>query len=143
MMDVHTPEQRSRNMAAIKYKNTKPEMVVRRLLHSMGYRFRLHRSDLPGKPDIVLPKYHKVIFVHGCFWHMHDCEFGRVVPKTNAEFWQAKRQGNTARDEQKANELQRSGWEFLVVWECELKDLAGLKKKMAIFCKKKPRVSAA
>lgn len=82
MTDVHTREQRSRNMAAIRSVNTKPEMRVRSLLHSLGYRFRLHRKDLPGKPDIVLPKYRTVIFVHGCFWHCHNCSYGRVVPRT-------------------------------------------------------------
>ena len=83
-------------MAAIKGRNTKPELAVRRLVHAMGYRFRLHRKDLPGKPDLVLPRLGKVIFVHGCFWHMHSCRYGQVTPKTNAEFWQAKRDGNRA-----------------------------------------------
>ena len=86
MADVHTPEQRSRNMAAIRGGDTKPEMRVRALLHALGYRFRLHRKDLPGKPDIVLPKYRTVIFVHGCFWHCHDCRYGSVVPSTRADF---------------------------------------------------------
>jgi DNA mismatch endonuclease (patch repair protein) len=87
MPDVHTPEQRSFNMSRIKNRNTRPEMKVRSLVHRMGYRFRLHRKDLPGKPDLVFPSRHKVLFVHGCFFHMHDCPYGRVVPKTNAEFW--------------------------------------------------------
>src|SRR5579863_7086975 len=99
MPDVHSPEQRSRNMAAIKGKNTQPEIRVRSLLHALGYRFRLHRKDLPGRPDIVLPKFRTAIFVHGCFWHCHDCKWGRVVPQTRAEFWSAKRSGNVVRDE--------------------------------------------
>ena len=87
MVDVHTPEQRSHNMAAIRHKNTKPEIVVRRLLCEMGLRYRLHRNDLPGKPDIVMPGRKVAIFVHGCFFHMHKCRYGRVVPATNSEFW--------------------------------------------------------
>src|SRR5579872_1111623 len=98
-MDVHTVEQRSGNMAAIKGKNTKPEMMVRRLLHRMGYRYVLHSKKLPGRPDLVFPSRRQVIFVHGCFWHMHDCRYGNVVPATNREFWQTKRTGNVARDQ--------------------------------------------
>src|ERR1700744_5363571 len=93
MADVHTREQRSRNMAAIRGKDTKPEVRVRSVLHALGYRFRLHRKDLPGKPDIVLPKHRIAIFVHGCFWHSHCCRYGAVVPATRAEFWAAKRAG--------------------------------------------------
>lgn len=129
-MDVHTPEQRSANMAAICGKDTKPEMVVRRLLHRMGYRFRLHRRDLPGKPDIVLPRFHKVIFVHGCFWHMHDCRHGMVSPTTNSEFWRTKRQGNASRDIRNRNALESTGWQVEVVWECDTRDLASLEKQL-------------
>jgi DNA mismatch endonuclease (patch repair protein) len=118
--DVHTREQRSRNMAAIRGKNTKPEMRVRSVLHSLGFRFRLHRKDLPGKPDIVLPKYHTVIFVHGCFWHCHDCPYGRVVPVTRTEFWANKRRGTIERDSRNQRELEAKGWKVLIIWECEI-----------------------
>ena len=119
MSDVHTPEQRSRNMAAIKGKDTKPEVRVRSLLHSLGYRFRLHRKDLPGKPDIVLPKYRTAIFVHGCFWHSHDCRWGRVVPKTRPDFWAGKRQGTLDRDARNVQLLKSAGWRVITVWECQ------------------------
>jgi DNA mismatch endonuclease, patch repair protein len=119
MTDVHTPEQRSRNMAAIHNRDTKPEVRVRSLLHSMGFRFRLHRKDLPGKPDIVLAKHKTAIFVHGCFWHCHNCRWGAVVPKTRAEFWNNKRSGNVKRDRAKQASLEAKGWKVITVWECE------------------------
>lgn len=119
MPDVHTPEQRSRNMSAIKGTNTKPEMKVRRAVYAMGYRYRLHRKDLPGKPDIVLPKHKVAIFVHGCFWHSHNCRWGCVVPKTRAEFWADKRHGTTERDDRNQRDLQNLGWKTVVVWECQ------------------------
>jgi DNA mismatch endonuclease (patch repair protein) len=132
MTDVHTREQRSRNMAAIRSRNTKPEMRVRSALHAMGFRFRLHRKDLPGRPDIVLAKYRTVIFVHGCFWHCHRCKYGSVVPATRAEFWAAKRGGNVARDRTRAAALRRLGWRAIVLWECEVRSeeavLARLRK---------------
>lgn len=118
MTDVLTPEQRRRCMAAIRGKDTKPEMIVRRLVHAMGYRYRLHRKDLPGKPDLVFPSKKKVIFVHGCFWHMHNCRYGRVRPKTNAQFWQKKREATVARDRQSRRALKARGWEVEMVWEC-------------------------
>jgi DNA mismatch endonuclease (patch repair protein) len=121
-MDVHTPEQRSRNMAAIRYKNTKPEIVVRKLLCDMGIRYRLHRSDLPGKPDIVMPGRKTAIFVHGCFFHLHKCRYGRVVPATNGEFWHTKRSGNAARDKRNARQLRKLGWNVLTIWECETRE---------------------
>lgn len=133
MTDVHTPEQRSRNMAGIRGKNTKPEIAVRSLLHRLGYRFRLHRKDLPGKPDIVFPSRRKVIFVHGCYWHMHDCRWGRVVPATNTEFWQTKRKGNCDRDERTAAALRSAGWCSYVVWECQTKDEETLSAKLRDF----------
>jgi DNA mismatch endonuclease (patch repair protein) len=126
MTDVHTPEQRSRNMAAIKGADTKPEMLVRRALYGLGYRYRLHRKDLPGKPDIVLPKLRTVIFVHGCFWHSHDCRWGRVIPKTRAEFWTEKRGGTVTRDDRKARALEELGWRVLTIWECDTRDPEGL-----------------
>jgi DNA mismatch endonuclease (patch repair protein) len=108
-------------MAAIRSRNTKPEVRVRRVLHAMGFRFRLHRKDLPGKPDIVLPKFRTAIFVHGCFWHCHRCKYGSVVPVTRAEFWAAKRGGNVARDRKHVAALRRLGWRVVVVWECEVR----------------------
>ena len=118
MADVHTKAQRSRNMAAIKGKNTKPELTVRSLLHQMGYRFRVHRKDLPGKPDVVFAAKRKAIFVHGCFWHMHDCRYGTVVPATNADFWRKKRISNVERDQRNQEKLAQAGWRALTVWEC-------------------------
>lgn len=120
-MDVHTREQRSRNMAAIRSANTKPEVRVRSALHALGYRFRLHCKDLPGKPDIVLPKYHTAIFVHGCFWHCHRCKYGSVIPATRADFWAAKRGGNVTRDRRNASALRKLGWRVLTFWECEVR----------------------
>lgn len=122
MTDVHTREQRSRNMAAIRGKNTRPELRVRSALHALGYRFRLHRKDLPGRPDIVLSKYRLVIFVHGCFWHCHDCSYGRVTPATRSAFWIAKRSSNVRRDELQARNLELAGWKVIVIWECETRN---------------------
>ena len=135
MTDVHTREQRSRNMAAIKGRNTKPEMRVRSLLHSLGYRFRIHRKDLPGKPDIVLPKYRTVIFVHGCFWHSHDCRYGKVVPATRPEFWAEKRNGTVERDLRRRRELEMDGWRVITVWECETRDLGSLAAALRRDCR--------
>ncbi|MBA7639725.1 Very short patch repair protein [subsurface metagenome] len=133
MTDVLTPEQRHKCMSNIRSKNTKPEFVVRHLVHSMGYRYRLHRWDLPGCPDMVLPKHHKIIFVHGCFWHMHNCSYGRVTPKTNAKFWQSKREGNVARDKRNLGRLRRVGWKVLTIWECETRNQEKLPKKLERF----------
>ena len=119
MTDVHTPQQRSFNMSRIRNRNTRPEMVVRSLVHRMGYRYRLHRKDLPGKPDLVFPSRRKIIFVHGCFFHMHDCRYGNVTPKQNAEFWRAKRLSNVERDRRNIAALTQEGWEVLEVWECQ------------------------
>lgn len=132
-MDVHTPEQRSRNMAAIKGKNTKPELAVRSLIHRLGYRYALHRKDLPGRPDIVFPSRRKIVFVHGCYWHMHDCPDGRVIEKTRTEFWQAKRKGNAARDRLRTRVLLAQGWEVLEVWACELKESDSLTTRLRAF----------
>ena len=115
-------EQRSRNMSAIKSKNTKPEITVRKLLHSMWYRFRLHKKDLPGSPDIVLPKYKTVIFVHGCFWHRHqNCKYASD-PKTRREFWEKKFKENIERDKKTQEKLKNLGWKTNIVWECEVKN---------------------
>lgn len=129
-MDVHTREQRSRNMAAIRSANTKPEISVRSALHALGFRFRLHRKDLPGKPDIVLPKFRTALFVHGCFWHCHRCKYGSVVPATRAEFWAAKRGGNVARDRAKARALRKLGWRVITLWECEVRTAEAAEAKV-------------
>ena len=107
-------------MSRIKGKNTKPEMIVRQWLWQNGYRYRLHRKDLPGKPDIVFAGRRKVIFVHGCFWHKHDCKYFKW-PKSNAEFWRRKIEGNVRRDTDNYAALTATGWDYLVVWECEIK----------------------
>jgi DNA mismatch endonuclease (patch repair protein) len=122
MADVHTKAQRSYNMSRIKGKNTKPEILVRKYLHAQGYRFRLHVKDLPGKPDIVLPKYKTVIFVHGCFWHGHKgCKYF-IVPKTRTKWWLDKIEGNKVRDKKAFKELRKAGWKIIEIWECKLKD---------------------
>lgn len=132
-MDIVTPEKRSRMMAAIKGKNTKPEMAVRKLVHRLGFRFRLHRRDLPGSPDLVLSRFHKVIFVHGCFWHRHpECKYA-YTPKSRAEFWIPKFEANVLRDAAAQEALIAAGWNVLVVWECETADLASLAKKIQSF----------
>src|ERR1700684_2727549 len=113
-MDVHTPQQRSRNMGALRSRTTKPDVRSLRALHAMAFRFRLHRKDLPGNPDIVLPKFRTAIFVHGCFWHSHDCRWGRVVPKTRPEFWADKRLGTTQRDTRNLGALKAAGWRVVV-----------------------------
>jgi DNA mismatch endonuclease (patch repair protein) len=119
-------------MSCIRDKNTTPELQVRSLVHRMGFRFKLHDKALPGKPDIVLSRHHKVIFVHGCFWHMHRCRYGRVVPRTNAAFWQAKR-SNRDRDRRTLRKLRAMGWKVLIVWECQLRDLARLSMRVCSF----------
>lgn len=110
---------RSEVMARVKSSNTQPEMVVRRLVHGLGHRYRLHRKDLPGTPDLVLPRHGKVIFVHGCFWHQHHCRRGNRQPKSNQEYWIPKLQRNVQRDRRVRKELKRLGWSVLVVWECQ------------------------
>jgi len=121
MADVHTPQQRSYNMQQIKGKNTKPEMLVRTFLHANGYRYKLHDKKLPGRPDIVLPKYRTVIFVHGCFWHGHaNCRYF-VVPKTRTQWWTDKINRNKANDEKALKALKKDGWKILNIWECDLK----------------------
>jgi DNA mismatch endonuclease (patch repair protein) len=132
-MDVHSPAQRSANMAAIKGKNTKPERIVRSVVHALGYRYRLHRKDLPGKPDLTFSSRKKVIFVHGCFWHMHECPYGRVAPKTNPEFWETKRRSNVDRDRKHEAALRKNDWKVLTVWECALRDLDALNETLVRF----------
>jgi len=133
MTDVLTKKQRSYNMSQIKCKNTKPEMIVRSIVHRLGYRYALHRKDLPGKPDMVLTRHHKIIFIHGCFWHMHRCRYGKVKPATNVDFWRKKREGNVARDKKNLQKLRKDGWKVLVVWECWTKDIPKLKTHLKDF----------
>lgn len=121
MADVHSKEQRSYNMSRIKGKDTKPELLVRKFLHAQGFRYRLHVKDLPGKPDIVLPKYKTVIFIHGCFWHGHkNCKYFKI-PQTRTEWWLNKINTNKANDEKAVKELKKEGWRVVSIWECGLK----------------------
>jgi len=128
-----TDPERSRVMRAVKGKDTAPEMSVRRMLHKLGYRYRLHRKDLPGKPDLVFPGRNAVIFVHGCFWHGHDCKRGARIPKTNTEYWTEKICRNVKRDAQAIKDLEAAGWRVFVVWECDLRDLDTLKDRLVAF----------
>lgn len=120
-------------MSRIRYRDTRPEMIVRSIVHRLGYRYRLHKRDLPGKPDIVLVRHKKIIDVHGCFFHMHQCKYGSVVPATNTEFWQAKRHSNVDRDHRNLLALRRSGWRVMIVWECETRSSKQLERKIAKF----------
>ncbi len=119
--DVFTPQQRSSVMRAVKGNDTVPEMMVRRAVHAMGARFRLHRRDLPGAPDLVLARHRIVIFVHGCFWHGHDCARGARAPQHNAAYWRDKIARNRARDTRNVGALEAAGWRVIVVWECDLR----------------------
>jgi len=121
-MDKLTKEKRSWNMSRVKSKNTKPEVLIRSYLHKMGYRFRLHAKQLPGSPDIVLPKYRAVIFIHGCFWHGHDGCKGGEIPKTRPLFWKEKIHENISRDEAAYDQLNLIGWRIAIIWECALKN---------------------
>ena len=131
----NTSELRSRTMRAVKSRNTAPELFVRSLAHRMGYRFRLHRDNLPGKPDLVFPKFQKVIFVHGCFWHGHGCVRGARVPKGNREYWLKKISGNRTRDQKNLARLTTAGWKALVIWECDLRNERKLKAQLTRFLK--------
>lgn len=132
-MDKVSPEKRSWTMARVKGRDTGPERAVRSLLHGMGYRFRLQRKNLPGKPDIVLPKYKTVLFVHGCFWHRHPGCGRASMPASNSEYWNKKFARTMARDAQNQKELESLGWRVLIVWECELKDLNVLRDTLRRF----------
>ena len=142
MADKLTPERRSWNMSRIRGKNTKPELLVRKLLHSKGYRYRLHGTarggKLPGRPDLVFAARNKVIFVNGCFWHFHDCRVGQHAPQANAEFWETKRTRTRNRDASQLLQLEREGWEVLTVWECELKDRSALELRLDAFLRDLP-----
>jgi DNA mismatch endonuclease (patch repair protein) len=132
-MDKLSPERRSANMARIRSQNTSPEVSLRKLIHRLGYRFRLHLNDLPGKPDLVFPSRKKVIFVHGCFWHQHtECREGRV-PGSRLEYWVPKLRRNQERDMLAQSSLKEQGWGYLVIWECELKDITAVLKRVKRF----------
>lgn len=134
-MDTLSPSQRSERMAKVRGKNTRPELQVRRLLHGLGYRYRLHVERLPGRPDLVFPSRRKIILVHGCFWHRHrdpTCPLARL-PKSRLEFWLPKLEGNRARDERLLAQLTGDGWCILIVWECELRHKADLTKRLVHF----------
>lgn len=120
--DIYTPAKRSKVMSRVRSGDTKPELAVRSMLHRMGYRFRLHRKDLPGKPDIVLPRHQTAVFVHGCFWHQHPGCKKATLPKRNPGFWEAKLRRNVERDGEVRHRLEESGWRVVVIWECEVKD---------------------
>ena len=135
-MDIWTREKRSDVMSRIRSGNTKPEIEVRSLLHKAGYRFRLHGKDLPGRPDIVLPKYKTVIFVHGCFWHVHEGCKDSVIPKTNTAKWEKKLFSNAERDKKKIKDLKKNGWNVVVIWECQVRKKGLLEKKILKLFKK-------
>lgn len=135
-MDCFSARQRRSIMSRIRGKDTTPEKLVRSLVHRLGYRFRLHRRDLPGTPDLTFPKLRKIIFVHGCFWHVHACPRGRSTPSNNGSFWLKKRQANVARDQHAVLTLRRFGWRVLIIWECQLRDQKRLEEKLATFLNK-------
>jgi DNA mismatch endonuclease (patch repair protein) len=130
LTDVHTPEQRSYNMSHIRGRDTAPEMRVRRILHAAGLRYRLHGKSLPGKPDLVFAGRKTVVFVHGCFWHMHSCKYGKPAPATNRDFWAAKRRSNAERDQRNRAALEAEGWRVFEIWECETRDLRTLPDRL-------------
>jgi DNA mismatch endonuclease (patch repair protein) len=135
MADTLTPAKRSERMSRIRGKDTKPEWTIRRLVHAMGYRYRLHRRDLPGIPDLVFPSRKKVIFIHGCFWHRHpepSCKLARL-PKSRLGFWKPKLEANRRRDQEKQSQLRDLGWEILVVWECEIGHKEQIENKIREF----------
>ena len=131
-MDTRSPEQRSFIMRSVRSRDTGPELIVRKLLHRMGLRFSLQRKDLPGRPDIVLRKHRTVVFVHGCFWHGHDCAKGRL-PKSRLDFWGPKIERNQIRDAKSAKMLKADGWRVLTVWQCQTKDVDRLGRKLSRF----------
>lgn len=137
-MDNLTQQHRSWNMSRIRSSDTKPEIIVRSLLHSMGYRFRIHRKDLPGKPDIVLPKFKSIILVHGCFWHRHmNCKYS-YMPKSKQQFWKTKFKANIERDKKVKEMLEEQGWKILIIWECELRDIQKVEANIDLFLKNNP-----
>jgi len=135
MADKLLPHQRSENMRKIRSKGMKPEMAVRQLVHSLGYRYRLHGKGMPGKPDLVFTVRKKVIFVNGCFWHQHDSSFCKItrMPKSNLDFWKPKLERTKQRDQEHLRTLRKNGWKAMVVWECQLKDTDALKHRIKAF----------
>jgi DNA mismatch endonuclease (patch repair protein) len=133
VMDTLTPEERSRQMSLVRSKNTRPEIAVRRVAHALGYRFRLHRRDLPGSPDLVFPRLRRVIFVHGCFWHRHSCPAGTRTPKSRTDFWTSKLLGNARRDATAIRRLRKQGWAVMIVWECQTTNPGRLARRLATF----------
>lgn len=131
-MDTRSPEQRTYIMQSVRSRDTGPELIVRSMLHRMGFRFSLHRKDLPGRPDIVLPKHKAVVFVHGCFWHGHGCAKGKL-PKSRLDFWGPKIQRNRNRDAESVKMLKAEGWRVLTVWQCQIKNANRLHKRLANF----------
>ena len=136
-MDIVTPQVRSKMMAAVPQADSTPEIAVRLMIHAMGYRFRLRRRDLPGTPDIVLPRLRKVIFVHGCYWHRHGCR-RTTSPRSNSEFWQAKFAANRARDRKVIRQLRELGWDSLVVWECQVRRPGWTRERLISFLQRRP-----
>ncbi|MDY7587516.1 DNA mismatch endonuclease Vsr [Vibrio cholerae] len=133
MVDTLTPEERSERMSRVRARDTKPEMKLRRLIHGMGFRYRLHRRDLPGKPDLVFPGRRSIIFMHGCFWHRHEgCGLARL-PKSKRAFWSAKLEANKERDQKNISTLEAAGWRVLVIWECQLRDEGGVREVVKEF----------
>jgi DNA mismatch endonuclease (patch repair protein) len=130
VVDHLTPQQRSRNMSAVRNRNTAPELLARRAAHRLGLRFRLHRSDLPGSPDFVLPKHGIAVFVHGCFWHGHGCRRSKL-PQSNVEFWKKKVEKNRDRDWKARRGLARLGWKVVTLWQCQLRDIESAEVQIA------------
>jgi DNA mismatch endonuclease (patch repair protein) len=122
MTDVYSKDKRSWVMSRIKSQDTGPEIKIRSLVHRLGYRFRLHRKDLPGKPDLVFPARRKIIFVHGCFWHGHSCRKGQHMPETSTDYWRGKIEKTITRDRETVKALHAAGWQTLIIWECEIKN---------------------
>lgn len=139
MVDTLSPERRSWLMSRVAAKNTKPELIVRRALTALGYRYRLHRTDLPGKPDIVFPSMRKAIFVHGCFWHRHANCSGASTPKSNVVFWRTKFESNVERDKRNVRALRRNGWSVLIVWQCQTRNPERLTRRLERFLERQAR----
>jgi DNA mismatch endonuclease, patch repair protein len=133
VVDNLSAQQRSYCMSRIRDRDTLPEIIVRRLLHRLGFRFRLHRRELPGCPDIVLPRHRKTVFVHGCFWHSHRCRMGRVVPKSNQRYWAERRSKNKVRDRRNVRRLRGQGWSVFTVWECWTRQPDLLERRLKAF----------
>jgi DNA mismatch endonuclease (patch repair protein) len=132
MADHVSADVRRRIMESVQTKDTGPEMLVRRMLHALGYRYRLHRKDLPGSPDLVFPRLKKVVFVHGCFWHGHGCQWGRL-PQSNLDYWRPKIEANRERDARNVKALGQAGWRVLTIWQCELRARESALEKLCAF----------